>query len=49
MKCAVQDLKGNHCPEKPTRQIDDGVWLCDKCYRNFVKEIRFKRKGKVFL
>lgn len=44
MKCAVQDLEGNHCPEKPTRQIDKGVWLCEKCYRNWRQHMYNERR-----
>ena len=39
-QCATQDNKGNHCPEKPTRDaiaITTGrhVRVCEKCFKNW--------------
>lgn len=39
LKCAITDLKGNHCPEEPKHTIELKIGeladLCDKCYENY--------------
>ena len=37
MLCEVTDLKGNHCPEEPTHEVEFRgkiIHLCDRCYAN---------------
>lgn len=34
-KCCVTDQKGNHCPNEPKNRINDNVYLCDNCIKNY--------------
>lgn len=36
--CAVQDNKGNHCPDKPVNFLEHNgktIGLCERCFNNY--------------
>ena len=49
-QCAVQDNNGNHCPEKPSHNIEieygrRRVYLCERCYQNYLNgEFEYRNK-----
>ena len=47
--CAVVDKDGTHCDREAIHEIEDGIFLCDQCYRNYKNGAYSRKESCAFI